>query len=298
MLRTRPSIHRFNSTYIYKPNCAALGPRNHAERVNDDGSIDLFALPCKSWRCSECAETLLLPRLRGDIETAIILQGLNLHVIFTLCRAGQPGTRDLSALIMLSWRKLTAKYKRHYKKALSYVWIREVKDGWPHLHVLTSGVDERWLKDSWHHLTGAHQVKVVPVTDPSTMAGYVTKQIHANALIYAKSTGRWWGKSAGLNIRCRPQARAAAPGKGKCKFVRQPLDRAECERLGARIYHTDRLARPLVAVVDPKPLLNSYPSSHAGILPGAPDGQQRSECPSPRTEPGPGVHTSSAKRGN
>ena len=236
--------------YLKKRNCAITGPQLHCRR-EVDGTVELYALLCKSWSCATCSR-LLRDRLMVVVQQAIGQHGLGQFVTFTLPKQGNCDTPAQVKRISKAWSSFTRQYKREYGKPLVFVRFLEIKDSWPHYHVLTKGLPNRWAKDTWHHFTGAHQVDEVPIDDALGAADYVTKDINNNARRYGRVVKRWYGGSAGIDLKIRDNIGGTDAG---WQVVQGPLTDAGCQVEGAEVVARDRAGRPRRAIIrhDTKP---------------------------------------------
>ena len=238
----RVGSRRFN--YLIKRNCATAGSKLHCKR-EVGGVVELVALPCKSWSCEHCSR-LLRGRLMEVVQQAIGLHSLALFMTFTLRKRGTCDTRAEVKRVSKAWRAFTRRYKRKFGKQLVYVRFLEISNGSPHYHVLTKDLPLRWSKDTWHHFTGAHQVDCEPIGDAAGVAGYVTKFIHINSRRYGRVVRRWYGASAGIDIKIRDNA---AGGEAGWQVVHGALTEASCRFEGAEIVARDHAGRPKRAVI-------------------------------------------------
>ncbi len=292
---TDDALSGFNCHSYIERKCALYGPQQHIHRHNPDGTEDLLALPCLTLACRRCAENIILPALRSSIEKAIDEHGLDQHLTLTMRRRGPADPVRRSKELARAWSRLTRAYAKKFGHAMPYIWVKEMKSDWPHRHVVTTGCRKRWLKDTWHALTGAHQVQVIPITDAARTAAYLTKSIHDNARCYGSATGRWRGSSKGIRIPCRPKPAASNPEKGKWQFHKTPLTRELCDARGAEVLRTDYMVRPVAAVIRPADIHSARPvlpqgekSSRPGKASLAPCGTEPREVPHPRVVGTPG----------
>ncbi len=194
--------------YLYNTrNCANGNSRMHIRRLNADGTEDAIAMPCRSWSCPSCSRQMrdtLMAGLVQNIEGGIFTTFVTLTLPLTY--ATSPKSACLKSAN--AFHKLCRNFSRASGKPLQYAWFREIKDRMVHLHLLTGDIDNRVfnIKREWHRLTGAQQVKILPIDrTPEYLARYVIKSIAKQSRQYGKTLGRWWGSSNGLGIRCRPQ---------------------------------------------------------------------------------------------
>ena len=233
-----------------KHNCANYGAQAHLRRYNKDGSIDVIALPCWRWTCTACANNILTPRMGNEIVRILSSHGLDQWVSLTLRHDTAPDPAHYAKELLAAWRKLTRQYKRDHGAALPYLWVKEIENDWPHLHVFTHGVRKKWLKKWWHRFTGAQQVRLTPITrTPEKLASYAIKNIPGNARAYGTSCNHWWGTSAGIHLKLRPKSEAP---KGEWEHHVGPIDLRDYPKDRCEIIRTDRVARPTALRVKPR----------------------------------------------
>jgi hypothetical protein len=234
-----------------KRNCASFGPQAHFRRVNPDGSVDLFAAPCDRWSCRRCA-----PRLRKNLVTEIRRRvsqhGLTQWLHLTLCHDSAPHPGYYARKLLRKWRALRDLYAKQSGIRLPFIWFKQVEKGWPHLHIFTIGLDSTWVETKWRRRTGAHEIELQDI-DPATMptpAFYSTRQIHANAIVYGRSCGRWWGSSQDIKLNVRQRGR----GQGQFKFIPGPIDMPGWgySKADYDIVSTDENKRPTHVWIKPK----------------------------------------------
>lgn len=275
--------------YLYKRNCAITGPRLHCKR-EVDGTVELYALPCKSWSCETCSR-LLRGRLIEAVRQAIGQHGLDLFMTFTLRKQGNGDTRGEVKQISNAWRSFTRQFKREYGQSLVYLRFLEIKDGWPHYHVLTKGLPHRWAKDTWCHYTGAFEVDSEPIGDVSGVADYATKFVHYNARRYGKIVKRWYGASAGVDLKIRDNVAGEDAG---WKVVRGALTEAFCRFEGAEVVAWDQAGRPKRAIV--KTTESKITSGTGDTIMPCPAEQSGAGHPHERVCPGAGATGETGRR--
>jgi hypothetical protein len=229
-------------------NCATHGPQAHFARIHPDGSRELLAAPCLRWSCGACGPETLLPRLRKELIRAVAQHGLTLWVTLTLVHSGTPDPVHLAKRLSAAWKALRDLYRKQHGKPLRYVWIKEVHNGAPHLHVFTQPIDERWLKVTWHGLTGAHQVMAILLAsdeDIARRACYATKSTCANATEYGTTCGRWRGTSRGISLRVRQRSR----GGSGWQMMPGPINVTRYPASACRVQWVDRAGRPKKVII-------------------------------------------------
>jgi hypothetical protein len=235
--------------YVYKSNCAN-NPPIFAVTTNIDGTTDLVRLPCRRWKCTYCSNEILIPRLFRQINAAIKKHDLNQWLTLTIPHDRSPSLQRYCGKTSNSWSSLRNLYRKHYGHPLSYIWVREIENDWPHLHVFTTGIKNSWVKREWHARTGGQQIYLRPINGSiPRVVGYALKDIAANAQIHGRKCGRWWGKSQDITFRLHgnpnPQPKPLSP-----TFVTGYLE----EVLDGRDYQVtraDRAGRPISIRLNP-----------------------------------------------
>lgn len=230
--------------------CATFGPQAHFIRRCADGSIELLAAPCLRWSCDACGPEILRPRLRKELIRAVWQHELTCWVTLTLVHVGTPDSVRLAKRLSSAWKGLRDLYRKRYGHALHYIWLKEIHDGCPHLHLFTQPVDEQWIKKAWHSLTGAYQVKVVMLDtedDVARRVNYATKSICNDAKAFGTSCGRWRGVSRGIRLQVRPRS----PAGSGWRRVKGPIDPASYADRDHRVDWVDRVGRPKKVILAP-----------------------------------------------
>lgn len=232
----------------HKSNCAAFGSHHRFKRVNADRSVDVAGAHCKRWTCTRCA-----PRLRSAlVETvakAVETGGLGQWLHLTLRDDASLTVRNASLRLLRKWRGLRDLYRKRFGRPLPFVWFRHVKNGRPHLHVFTGGLDPAWIKSEWHRRTGAFVVELQELA-PGTAryaALYATRPIHGSACEFGNSCGRWYGASRGirLKIRGRREGGDAGDDGGRWSFAKGPLDLGGVPPESYEVLARDNEGRPV-----------------------------------------------------
>jgi hypothetical protein len=229
-------------------NCASHGPQAHFARITADGSVELLAAPCMRWSCRACGPETLLPRLRKELIRAVSEHDLRYWVTLTLVHPRNPDPIRLAKRLAAAWKAFRDLYRKQFGKPLRYVWLKEVHKGAPHLHVFTQPIDERWVKKTWHSLTGAYQVKAVLLESDEDIARrvcYATKSTCGNATEYGTTCGRWRGTSRGIHLRVRPRS----PGGSGWRMMPGPIDLSRYPASACRVEWADRVGRPKKVIV-------------------------------------------------
>ena len=193
-----------DNEYVYKSNCHMNRIKRYLRRTVSIavGIEEWVHINCRSWRCEVCGPLIRLPYLRERMTEEATAHGLTLWVTFTL-PADHGSPQELCAHITKAFSKLTNRYKCKPGPRLSYIWVKEIKDGRPHLHVfLPPWIKRKRIKELWHRYTGGQQVHFKTI-DPDTIGervGYSTKSIIHSACKYGTSCGRWYGTSRDIHI--------------------------------------------------------------------------------------------------
>lgn len=204
-----------------KRTCADYGPQAYFRRVYPDGSAEYIAAPCDRWSCARCAPALRV-RLVEEIHRAVTQHGLNQLLTLTLRHDTDPRPGHYARKLLRKWGRLRCLYAKHFNIRLLFIWLKQVEDGWPHLHIFTCGLDLAWVKTQWKKSTGAYEIDLQDI-DLSTMpgpAGYATRQIHDNASTYKKSCGHWCGSCSDIKLDVRQRGR----GEGRWERYTGSLD--------------------------------------------------------------------------
>lgn len=251
----RPDHDRPLDKVIRKHKCAAFGPQAHLRRLTDTRAIELLVAPCLRWSCAACGPEILLPRLRQELVKAVQEHGLLCWITLTLVREGTPGPARTAKRLTGEWKSLRDLYRKRFGHSLRCVWLKEVADGWAHLHLFSEPIDRRWLKAAWHRLTGAHQVKAVLLDGDDEIrvrVGYAVKSICENAKDYGTSCGRWRGASKGIRLQVRPKGK---PGSG-WRVVHAPIDVSNIPAGSYQVRRVDRVGRPTHVLVNPREVID------------------------------------------
>ena len=234
--------------YYKQSNCAEHATGRYAQTVNPDGSKTLIYLPCKKWSCTHCAYEVLYPRLSVALYHAIREHDLNQWITLTIPHDKQrPDPARYSRKVSKVWTAIRNAYAKKFKTPLVYFWVREIKDGWPHLHVITKDINKKWLKKQWHKRTGGQQVHIQPITGAAPrLVDYALKDIHNGAAQYGNSCGRWWGASRDLGIHLHPKPVEDDGRVWQC--VQGTL--ADIVGDNHQVIRTDRVGRPTEILIN------------------------------------------------
>lgn len=259
---------QIRSTSYYKRNCSSLKQRRYVRRLIEGvGIYEYKPVPCRCWTCATCGPDFRLALLRQALEQHIPDHDLGSYVTFTIPK--KPGTAaELSKAITKALGKTLRAYAKKTGTKLSFVWIKEIKQGRPHLHTfLPRSIRRKQLKKLWHHYTGGEQVRfrTIDFGTISRLVGYNTKGIIAAARMHGTSCGRWYGTSRDIRI-CidRPKGE----NEHGWTFINGKVD---FTKIQAQIVEKDRLGYPVrfLTHVDAPPRRTSSMPRHAAVHEGS-----------------------------
>jgi len=228
--------------YSKKRKCGFYGRPAYKWRQNEDGSIEAVASTCSAWRCPTCG-----PRKQGIVEAAIVraVKEHNLCQRLSLTLADAPGAsvQEYADRLRDAWKHLRDAYRKKFDRPMSYIWIKEIQNGRPHLYVFTRDLPHKWTRKIWHKNTGAKQVRLrrFNLDDVPRMAAYATKSMFRNAVKYSGLRGRWCGSSQDITLGLGRKR----SGDSEWHHVNQPLDVKAFPADEVEILKTDRVARPI-----------------------------------------------------
>lgn len=244
--------NKSNSTPYYKRNCSRLKQRRYVRRLIEGvGIYEYKPVPCRCWTCATCGPDFRLALLRQALEQHIPDHDLGWYVTFTI--PNKQGTAaELSKAIPKALGKTLRAYAKKTGTKLSFVWIKEIKQGRPHLHTfLPRFLRRKQLKKLWHHYTGGQQVKFrrIDFGTISKLVGYNTKGIIAAARLYGTSCGRWYGTSRDIRI-CidRPKSESDLGWtfvSGRVDFTKIQAEIVDVDRLGYPVRFLTHVDAPL-----------------------------------------------------
>lgn len=260
----RWGLDQDSRTPFYKSDCTHPKQARYVRRLLAGiGSYEYKRVPCRRWSCAACGPEMRLPLLRNALEQAIPAHELGCYATLTIPGTSRGTAQELSKAVTKAVAKLMRRYAKKSKAGISYIWIKELKRGRPHLHLFLPGTIKRKLfKKLWFDITGAKQVKFKPI-QPGTVAelvGYNTKGIIEAACLYATSCGRWYSTSRSIRINIDRPERENTAG---WTFVKGRIDFGKVQ---AQVVDKDRLGYPVRFLTDikaPPRRLSSIPSRAA-----------------------------------
>ena len=190
---------------------------------------------CKQLKCRTCAGRLYR-KLRDNLTQACCTHGIRYFVTLTLPATVPPIRqactlrRHLRALLHEARRTFTA------PPSLAYAWVLGGNAKRLHLHLLINqdlrralryGRSTRWLKNTWHHLSGADQIRV-QLVKPGTeerIVTYMLKNFFETLQGCPQLNGRRFGYSRGLSLNPRPKRDGTGP-----KWTRLSVPTAQISR--------------------------------------------------------------------
>ncbi len=269
--------------YSKKRKCGFYGRPAYNWRQNDDGSIEAVASTCHSWTCPSCG-----PRKQAILEAAIVRavneRDLCQRMSLTIPYDPRATPQDHAKRLKDGWRHLCDAYRKKYGRSMSYVWVKEIQGGPPHLYVFTRDIEPKWARRIWHKNTGGKQVRIdkFAPSDAPRMAAYATKSVFKNAVEYGTTCGRWCGSSRDITLGLGYHS----DGQGEWHHVNQPLDIKAFPADEVEILKTDRVARPIAIRIKSRTSDTSLKgSSRAESPPPPPLGAERSEAASEASVP-------------
>lgn len=137
-----------------------------------------FRADCKLWSCPECAEIRKTRVASRAFRGAEYFAKVDFPVQFTTLTCHKNvRSRDAS---ILRWRETWPRLRKRCGRACDEfhygVFPEQHKDGTVHVHLLeTSGLPERWYKNSCAAIGLGFMAKVKPMQHPGKVAQYVTK---------------------------------------------------------------------------------------------------------------------------
>jgi hypothetical protein len=236
--------------YLRQHKCAVYGAQAHFYRTLPDGTRELVAAPCRRWSCPACGPENRI-RLCKELIRAVEAHHLPFWITVTLVRDPLTTTQGQAKRLTKEWKALCDLFRKRFHRPLRYIWLKEIQANKPHLHLFADSINRRWLRDTWHDLTGAFKVKVKPLAthyDVADRVDYSTKHICKNATVYRTSCGRWRGASKGISLRVRPRRK---PGPSEWQRVKRPIIESEFENMPHRVEDSDRAARPTRVIIAP-----------------------------------------------
>jgi len=189
---------------------------------------------CKQLKCRTCVGRLYRT-LRDNLTQACSTHGIRYFITLTL-PATVPPIRQARTLRQ-HLRGLLHEARRTFKSPpkLAYAWVLGGNAQRLHLHLLINqdlrrarryGKSTRWLKQTWHHLSGADQARVQQVK-PGTeerVVIYMLKNLLETLRGCPQLYGRRFGYSRGLRLNSRPKR------DGTRKWTRLAVPTAQISR--------------------------------------------------------------------
>lgn len=227
-------------TPFYKSNCTHPKQARYVRRlIAGIGTYEYKRVPCRRWTCATCGPEMRLPLLQNAMTMAIPAHCLGCYATLTIPRTSRGTAQELSKAVTKAVAKLMRRYAKRTKAGISYIWIKEIVHGRPHLHLfLPDTIKRKLFKTLWFDLTGAKQVKFKPI-QPGTEAelvGYNTKGIIEAACLYSTSCGKWYSTSRSIRINIDRLERENTVGwrfvKGRFDFTKAPAQVVDKDRLG------------------------------------------------------------------
>jgi hypothetical protein len=239
-------------------------------------SYDYKLIRCRRWTCDTCGPDLRLVVLRQALYQAVPEKDLAWSCTLTIPRPkvrtppGELAKAMTKAFSKLVRRHNTTKSKKTKQKPapLTYAWIKEVKNGRPHLHMfLPRSVGRRRISRLWHAVSHGKIVKFKPIdfNTVTTLVDYNTKDICATARRYGTTCGHWYGTSRNIRVNIdRPDVET----KLGWEFVNGRIDFG---KLPTQILVKDQAGYPIRFLVDTKapPRRPSTISSRAAVAEGS-----------------------------
>jgi len=170
--------------------------------------------PCNQLTCRCCAHVFY-----HQVHPALC-QAFHDHALRFLVSLTLPGNTPINRqeiILKKSLQRLLQYAKRTFPDRLHYAWVIGTQsNGRIHAHMVVNtdlrrashyGHRTGWLKSTWHHLTGSHQVKVAEITlgtEPNVVQ-YLLQNIFETVLAeYVRS--RKYGSSRSIKFRpARPE---------------------------------------------------------------------------------------------
>ena len=253
--------------YSKKRKCGFYGRPAYNWRQNEDGSIEAVASTCNAWYCPTCG-----PRKQAILESAIVRavgeRGLCQRMSLTVPSDPHTTPQFDADILRDGWRHLCDAYRKKFKRSMSYIWVKEIQNGRPHLYVFTRDIKHRWARSIWNKNTGGKQVRIrkFEALDAPRMAAYATKSAFKNALEYGTSCGRWCGSSRDITLGLSHRG----DGSGEWHHVDHPLDLKAFPASDVEILKTDNVARPIAVRIKSRSMDTSLKGSHCADTPPPP----------------------------